>query len=122
MAKKIKTDPRIKKIVAEITKTLKEENRYSPLLALQAEHTATLVVIVQALRSRLLSEEVPAIEEETTREGNTRYRQSPLYNLFAQYMDRLQDSLKALGMNVDSKPVKKEERGINEFLNKFRDD
>lgn len=113
---------KLKRQVNAIVKTLKSEGRYTPLLHLQAEHTATLLLMVEQMRDEILSFNTPFVEITTSREGNERAKQSPLYQLFAQYMDRLQDSLKALGMNVDAKEVKKESKGIEEFINKFNDD
>lgn len=113
---------RIEEVLDGIVETLKSEGRYTPLLGLQAEHTATLVVMVEQMRNDILSGDVSYVETTKSREGAIRYKQNPIYLLFAQYMDRLQDSLKALGMNVDSRPVKKQERGISEFIEKFQDD
>ena len=112
----------LKLTLSRIVKTLKKEGRYTPLLHLQAEHTATLLVLSRKMRDELLEGGVSFVEISTTREGNERAKQGPLYQLFAQYMDRLQDSLKALGMNVDSKEVKKEVKSIDEFINNFKDD
>lgn len=102
-----------------IVKTLKEQGRYTPLLHLQAEHTATLQLMVEHMRDELLSGNEDLIEVSVSREGHERAKQNPKYQIFAQYMDKLQASIKALGMNNDSKPAKEEDTGIEDFMNRF---
>lgn len=104
-----------------LIKTLKSEGKYTPLLDIQAWHSAVLLSVCQDMADRIMSGEEDYIEVSVSREGNERYKQSTFYQLFAQYMDRLQDSLKALGMNIDSKPTKPKERGISDFLDSFKD-
>lgn len=107
---------------SKIINSLKREGKFNPLWEIQAWHAAVLKVMCEDMASGLLDSGEGYIETSITREGNERTKQNPAYQLFLQYMDRLQDSIKALGMNTDSKPVKKEERGIGEFLEQFNDD
>lgn len=103
-------------------RTLKKEESYSPLFGCQVEIVSVLKVLFWRLAEELLDNDIEYIETITSREGNERYKQNPKYQLFIQLLDRYQDALKALGMNVDSKPVKRKEKGIDDFLNNFRDD
>lgn len=113
---------RMKKVLEGIVNTLKEEGRYTPLLRMQAEHAATLFVVVERLRDDIFSGSQGPVEETVSREGNLRAKQSPLFQMFFQAMDRYQDSLKALGLNTDSKPMKREEKGLEKFFEEFADD
>lgn len=106
----------------KILKTLKKEESYSPLFGSQLQIVSVLKVLFWRLAEELLDGEADYIETITSREGNERYKQNPKYQLFIQILDRYQDALKALGMNVDSKPVKKKEKGIDEFLKNFSED
>lgn len=102
-------------------KTLKNEESYSPLFESQLEVVSVLKVLFRRLAEELLDQDIDYIEVIKSREGNTRYKQNPKYLLFIQILDRYQDALKALGMNVDSKPIRRKEKGIDDFLNRFRE-
>lgn len=112
----------LKLITSRLISILKRQKSYNPLLQYQAEHCASLMVIAQRIRAEIFDGGEDFVEEVISREGNSRAKQNPLYQLYLQYMDRIQDSLKALGMNVDSKPVKKEDRGMEEFIERFSED
>lgn len=111
-----------KKEFGSLMRILKKEDSYSPKFRAQMEIVSVLRVLFWRMGEELLEGDVDCVEQTTSREGNERYKQNPKWQLFIQILDRYQDALKALGMNVDSKPIKKKEKGIDDFLNNFRED
>lgn len=110
-----------KRAFTNLVRTLKKEESYSAIYRSQMEIVSVLKVLFWRLAEELLDGNIECVEQITSREGNERYKQSPKWQLFIQILDRYQDSLKALGMNVDSKPVKKKDKGIDDFLNSFKE-
>ena len=106
----------------KLLQSLKKEESYSPLFAEQAGIAGVIGEVFWRMSEEVLEDNVEYVETTTSREGDTRYKQNPKFQLFIQVLDRYQDALKALGMNVDSKPVKKKEKGINDFLESFKED
>lgn len=122
MAKKIEKNIDLaKKNQQKILRSLKKEESYSPLFVAQAGIAGVIEVLFWRAAEEVLDGGEEFVETVTSREGNERYKQNPKVQLFLQILDKYQDALKALGMNVDSKPVKKKEKGIGDFLEQFGD-
>lgn len=98
-----------------IVKLLKEQNKYTPELSLQAKLTATLMVKVEMLSEQIAAE--GSVNIEVSREGNERQYVSAKERLFMAYSKQLQYALRALGMNTDSHtPIGNEDSGIDDFI------
>lgn len=98
-----------------LIKLLKEQNKYTPELSVQAKLTATLMVKVETLSVETAVE--GSVNVETSREGNERQSVSAKENLLKDYTKQLLYALRALGMNTDSHaPIGNEDSGIDDFI------
>lgn len=108
---------------AAIVKLLKQQDKYKPELELQAEMTATIYTRLMLVKKAVFSNDYRPVAVQYSREGNRREEVSKMERLMLEYSEKLQSSLRALGMNVDSK-VQKDlgSDGFNDFLNAFGDE
>lgn len=105
-----------------LVRLLKKEGRYSAELSIQAKLTADVLVRLDVVKDKLFSPEHRMVMVETSREGNERKSVDPLELLYMRLLERAQLSLRALGMNADSKPRKDTaDDGFGAFMDAFKD-
>lgn len=84
-----------------IRKTLKENGLYKKEMTHQVELTASTLLIFRKIRDDILLAEENPIIEETSREGDKRKKENPIYNLYGKFADLLRRDIRALKMNQE---------------------
>jgi hypothetical protein len=102
-----------------LVKLLREQNKYTPELSMQAKVVAQLLVRTDVIWEQVSSAKHQAVSVEVSREGNAREKISELENLALKYSEQSQRALKALGMNTDAKERKSD--GGKDTLQEFMD-
>ena len=114
---------RVGGVKSVIIKTLKKLGKYSADMNYQIETTAQLLVRCDMLKQEIFDRSHSCVNVETSREGNVRESVSPRERLYMDYLKQCQYSLRALGMNTDSKDHGKGGTdGFDDFLNQFKND
>ena len=113
-------DKRVKQMIDQkkryIIKLLKEEGKYTAELTYQVELTATLMVRYNLVKDEIFSPAHRMVNVEISREGNTRETISPKEDLFLKIQADLQRSLRALGMNTESKERRTDGDDFGDFM------
>lgn len=84
-----------------IRKTLKENGLYKKEMTHQVELTASTLLIFRKIRDDILVAEEPPMITEVSREGESRKKENPIYNLYGKFADLLRRDLRALKMNQE---------------------
>lgn len=84
-----------------IRKTLQKSGLYKTEMAHQIELTASTILAFRKIRDAILDEGQVPIITETSREGDERKRENPIYNLYVKFADVLRRDLRALRMNQE---------------------
>ena len=107
---------RIKAKKSYIIKLLKKEGKYTAELSYQAEVTAELMVRADLLQEDMMSPQYQQVIVEISREGNRREQINPKERLLTDLQRNIQQALKALGMNTDSKERKTDGDDLGDFM------
>lgn len=96
-----------------IRRTLKENGLYKKEMTHQVELTASTLLIFRKIRDDILLQDEAPIITEVSREGESRKKENPIYNLYGKFADLLRRDLRALKMNQELTKGKdeKEEMG-----------
>ncbi len=114
---------RVGGVKSAIIKTLKRLGKYTADMNYQIETTAQLLVRCDMLKQEIFDKEHSCVNVETSREGNVRESVSPRERLYMDYLKQCQYSLRALGMNTDSKDHGKGGTdGFDDFMSQFKND
>ncbi len=113
---------RVAGVKSAIIKTLKRQGKYATDMNYQIETTSQLLVRCDMLKQEIFDKEHSCVNVETSREGNVRESVSPRERLYMEYLKQCQYSLRALGMNTDSKDHGKGgDDGFDEFMKSMKD-
>ncbi len=96
---------------AYIVKLLKKQGKYTEELTYQADITARLLVRAEMLGGEMFADGYKAVNVEYSREGNERVTVNPKERLYLDVLEKAQRSLRALGMNTESKEYKSDSGG-----------
>ena len=123
---KAKADPvamrRLGGIKAGLVKALKKDGKYSDGLKYQIDSVAQLMLRVDELKQEIFDRDHKCVNVETSREGNVRESVSPKERLYLEYLRQMQYSLRALGLNMDSKAQKGADNdGFDEFMKNMKE-
>jgi len=118
-------DKRVKQMIEQkkryIIKLLKKEGKYTAELSYQVELTATLLMRYDMIKKEIFSTTHKCVNVEISREGNTRETISPVEALFLKIHADLQRSLRALGMNTESKERRTDGDDFGEFMKQMQE-
>ena len=88
-------------LIRTLRQTLKDENLYRPEMARQVELTASTLMVWRKVRDTVIQECERVTIEETSREGDGRIKNNPMFFLYKEMADLLQRNLRALNMNKE---------------------
>lgn len=88
-------------LIRTLRKTLVSEGMYKPEMARQVELTASTLMLWRKVRDMAMREGEDATVTETSREGDKRVKNNPIFYLYKEYADLLQRNLRALNMNKE---------------------
>lgn len=107
---------------ARTVRLMKESGRYSDAYLMQVDLLSRTMAQLDTIEKEKSRRGYQIVIGTLSREGNDRPIINPLETLYADYLDRAQRALKALGMNADSKERKDSDApGLDEFLKEIRD-
>ena len=124
MTKKQEGGTTAKRTQTTIKKVLQKRNRYDELLGPQLAILGQLVTITNKLAGMILNEGHSHVLATTNRDGNERQDISPLDKLYLKYCSETRATLRALGMNQDSRnglPDDEAESTFEQLFNELRD-
>lgn len=113
-------EAKIKNKKTYLVKLLKNSGKYTAELTCQVDVTAQLLVRADILKQEIMAEGYSPVNVEYSREGNERFTINPKERLYVETLERVERSLKALGMNLNSKEHPTEKDGFNEFMDEMR--
>lgn len=102
-----------------ITKILKEQGKYTAELTYQVDIAARLLVKADILASQMVEPTYKAVNIEYSREGNERAIINPQERLYMDILRQAQNSLRALGMNTESKERTTDNDTFSDFMKEF---
>ena len=88
-------------LVRTLRQTLTKADIYRPEMARQVELTASTLMVFRKVRDAVLHELEAVTVKETSREGDSRIKNNPVFFLYKEMADLLQRNLRALNMNKE---------------------
>lgn len=88
-------------LVRTLRQTLTKADIYRPEMARQVELTASTLMVFRKVRDQVLHELETVTVKETSREGDLRVKNNPVFFLYKEMADLLQRNLRALNMNKE---------------------
>ena len=88
-------------LIRTLRQTLTKENLYRPEMARQVELTASTLMVFRKVRDAVIQECESVTIKETSREGDGRIKNNPMFFLYKEMADLLQRNLRALNMNKE---------------------
>lgn len=88
-------------LVRTLRQTLTKADIYRPEMARQVELTASTLMVFRKVRDAVLHELEAVTVKETSREGDPRIKNNPVFFLYKEMADLLQRNLRALNMNKE---------------------
>ena len=95
------TGKKLEIMIRYLRKVLKTEGLYRPEMSQQVELTASTLLVFRKIRDAALDEIEKATIKETSREGDTRIKNNPIFFLYKEMADLLRRDLRALNMNKE---------------------
>lgn len=109
-------------IKSALIRVLKSNGTYSDGLKYQIDSVAQLMLRVEGLKQEIFDSDHKCVNVETSREGNVRESVNPKERLYLEYLRQMQYSLRALGLNMDSKAQKSTgDDGFDEFMKSMKE-
>ena len=99
--KETESGKRLEMMIRYLRKVLKTEGLYRPEMSQQVELTASTLLVFRKSRDAALDELEKATIKETSREGDTRIKNNPIFFLYKEMADLLRRDLRALNMNKE---------------------
>lgn len=99
--KETESGKRLDMMIRYLRKVLKTEGLYRPEMSQQVELTASTLLVFRKIRDAALDELEKATIKETSREGDTRIKNNPIFFLYKEMADLLRRDLRALNMNKE---------------------
>lgn len=103
-------------LIRTLRQTLTDEGLYHPEMARQVELTASTLMVFRKVRDAVIQECESVTIKETSREGDGRIKNNPMFFLYKEMADLLQRNLRALNMN------KELTKGRDDKVNESEDD
>lgn len=88
-------------LIRTLRQTLTKENLYRPEMARQVELTASTLMVFRKVRDAVIQDCERVTIKETSREGDGRIKNNPMFFLYKEMADLLQRNLRALNMNKE---------------------
>ena len=88
-------------LVRTLRQTLTKADIYRPEMARQVELTASTLMVFRKVRDAVLHELEAVTVKETSREGDSRIKNNPVFFMYKEMADLLQRNLRALNMNKE---------------------
>lgn len=88
-------------LIRTMRQTLTKESLYRPEMARQVELTASTLMVFRKVRDAVIQECESVTIKETSREGDGRIKNNPMFFLYKEMADLLQRNLRALNMNKE---------------------
>ena len=101
-------------LIRTLRQTLKDEGLYKPEMARQVELTASTLMVFRKVRDVVLRADEKATVKETSREGDARIKNNPVFFLYKEMADLLQRNLRALNMNKELTKGREDKTNGNE--------
>ena len=95
------TGKKLEMMIRYLRKVLKDEGLYRKEMSQQVELTASTLLVFRKIRDAALDEIEKATIKETSREGDTRIKNNPIFFLYKEMADLLRRDLRALNMNKE---------------------
>ena len=95
------SDKKLEMMIRYLRKVLKDEGLYRKEMSQQVELTASTLLVFRKIRDAALDEIEKATIKETSREGDTRIKNNPIFFLYKEMADLLRRDLRALNMNKE---------------------
>lgn len=95
------TGKKLEMMIRYLRKVLKDEGLYRKEMSQQVELTASTLLVFRKVRDEALNEIEKATIKETSREGDTRIKNNPIFFLYKEMADLLRRDLRALNMNKE---------------------
>lgn len=95
------TGKKLEMMIRYLRKVLKDEGLYRKEMSQQVELTASTLLVFRKIRDEALNEIEKATIKETSREGDTRIKNNPIFFLYKEMADLLRRDLRALNMNKE---------------------
>ena len=114
--KETESGKRLEIMIRYLRKVLKTEGLYRPEMSQQVELTASTLLVFRKIRDAALDELEKATIKETSREGDMRIKNNPIFFLYKEMADLLRRDLRALNMN------KELTKGKNDKINDEEED
>ena len=95
------SDKKLEMMIRYLRKVLKDEGLYRKEMSQQVELTASTLLVFRKVRDEALDEIEKATIKETSREGDTRIKNNPIFFLYKEMADLLRRDLRALNMNKE---------------------
>lgn len=99
--KETESGKRLEMMIRYLRKVLKAEGLYRPEMSQQVELTASTLLVFRKIRDAALDELEKATVKETSREGDMRIKNNPIFFLYKEMADLLRRDLRALNMNKE---------------------
>ena len=101
-------------LVRTLRQTLTKADIYRPEMARQVELTASTLMVFRKVRDQVLHELETVTVRETSREGDLRVKNNPVFFLYKEMADLLQRNLRALNMNKELTKGKDDQKTDND--------
>ena len=95
------SDKKLEMMIRYLRKVLKDEGLYRKEMSQQVELTASTLLVFRKIRDAALDEIEKATIKETSREGDTRIKNNPIFFLYKEMADLLRRDLRDLNMNKE---------------------
>ena len=92
---------KLEMMIRYLRKILKDEGIYRKEMSQQVELTASTFLVFRKVRDVVLSDNESALIIETSREGDKRVKNNPVFFLYKEMADLLRRDLRALNMNKE---------------------
>ena len=99
--KETESGKRLEMMIRYLRKVLKTEGLYRPEMSQQVELTASTLLVFRKILDAAVDELEKATIKETSREGDTRIKNNPIFFLYKEMADLLRRDLRALNMNKE---------------------
>lgn len=99
--KETESGKRLEMMIRYLRKVLKTEGLYRPEMSQQVELTASTLLVFRKIRDAALDELEKATIKETSREGDMRIKNNPIFFIYKEMADLLRRDLRALNMNKE---------------------
>lgn len=102
--KRVRKSREVEALKSYVTKLLAEQGLYQKEMCYQVELLASDLVVFRRIRDEAVKAETSLLLTETSREGEARSKENPIFVMMARYADRVRKDLRSLLMNREIQP------------------